>query len=80
MKMTTATQIVVSQFHGKREVNQVFCQTANEARKVIDEGNATAAREWRWGLSDINFIDDRGVELSIDEANEIRRACGQKEW
>lgn len=71
---------VVSQFHGKQEVSQVECRSAEEARQTIEEGNAKAAREWRWGLSDVNFIDDDGVDLTIENANEIRRACGVQEW
>ena len=72
--------IAVSRFHGKQEVEQVVCQTADEARKVIAEGNAVAARGWRWGLSENNFCDDHGGDLSIDAANKIRRDCGQQEW
>ena len=72
--------IVIAQFHGKQEVNQVTCQSAEEARTRIEEGNATAAKEWRWGLSDTTFLLDDGTHMDIDAANAIRRACGVNEY
>jgi hypothetical protein len=32
-----------SQYNGKQEVNQITCNTPEEARKAIEDGNATAA-------------------------------------
>lgn len=75
-----ATKIVVAQFNGTREVNQVVCSSADEARKVIDGGNATALPQWRWDLSGTTFVRDDGSEMDIDEANAIRRACGRNEY
>lgn len=72
-------QIVVAQFNGTREVNQVICKSAEEARKIIDDGNVTAVEQWRWDLSDTTFVRDDGSEMGIDEANAIRRACGRNE-
>ncbi len=70
----------VAQFHHSREVNQVQCATADEARQRIAAGNEHAAEGWRWGLSEINFTDDSGTPLTLEQANEIRRACGQAEY
>jgi len=72
--------ITVSQFHASREVNQVVCHSADEARKTIEEGNASAASGWRWGLSATNFVRDDGSEMDIEEANAIRKACGVAEY
>jgi hypothetical protein len=72
--------IVVAQFEGKREVNQVVCQSADQARKVINEGNATAASGWRWGLSKTTFVRDDGSEMDVEEANAIRSVCGCEEY
>lgn len=73
-------KIVVAQFNGKREVNQVVCKSAEEARKIIDDGNSIAVEQWRWDLSDTTFVRDDGSEMSVDEANEIRRDCGCNEY
>jgi len=73
-------QITVSQFHQSQEVNQVICRSTDEARKIIEEGNASAASGWRWGLSQSNFFRDDGSEMNIDEENAIRRACGVAEY
>lgn len=75
-----ATKIIVSQFHGSREVTQVVCNSTEEAAKTISEGNAIAARGWHWGLSATNFVRDDGSEMSVDKANEIRRDCGCNEY
>ena len=72
--------IYVSQYFSGQEKNQVACATAEEAAKAIKEGNATAAKQWHWSLSEINFIRDDGTTLTIDEANQIRRACGVAEY
>jgi len=73
-------QITVSQFHQSQEVNQVICRSTDEARKIIEEGNASAASGWRWGLSNANFFREDGSVMNIDEENAIRRACGVAEY
>lgn len=79
--MATATRkYIVSQFYHTQEETQTTVDSADEARRLIDDGNRTAAKGWRWGLSPINFIGDDGVDLTIAEANAIRRECGQNEW
>lgn len=76
----TKTQIVVAQYFGREEKNQVICQTADEARKVIEDGNKTAAPRWHWGLSSTTFLRDDGSEMDLAEANAIRAACGVEQW
>lgn len=78
--MNATRQIIVSQFFQRVEKNQIVCASPEEARKTIEEGNRTAVKGWRWGLSNSNFVTDEGVTLTIDQANEIRRACSQAEW
>jgi hypothetical protein len=73
-------QIVVAQFNGTREVNQIVCKSAEEARKIINDGNSAAVEQWRWDLSATTFVRDDGSEMGIDEANAIRRACGRNEY
>lgn len=75
-----ATKIVVAQFSGKQEVNQIVCDSATEARRIIDDGNATAASGWRWEISPTTFLCDDGSEMDVEEANAIRHACGRVEY
>lgn len=73
-------EIIVSQFFGPEEKNQVACSSPEEARQVIEEGNAGAAQRWHWGLSRSNFYHDNGDNYTLEEANALRRACGLAEF
>lgn len=69
----------LSHFCYATEKEQVRVRTV-DAESELRRLNAACAKGWRWGLAAINFIDDDGVGLPLDEANAIRRACGVVEW
>lgn len=72
--------IQLSRFFRNEEKEQLAVATPAEAREFLTAENAKAAPGWRWQLSASNFVAADGTEISLDEANAIRRACGQDEW
>lgn len=68
--------IVVSQFYGKQEIQQVECDSVEDAAAYMAEQNAKAASGWRWGLSPTNWILESGEVMDVEQQNTIRRACG----